>query len=288
MKKIIFIFPILLITILASGQEDFLTKKDFQSEKTKLNDQIKATGAYNFVIRDLVEKQNTKIDSLMLINAENDLQYIGLSNEVKGNTDNIGKINNQLNNCEKRTKQNFIYIIAIICATFLVSLILFLLLWKKLAKKTSSLEQDIEKINEAVNLHIKTVAEEISTINEALNNLKTDTQGKINSLNDSTEKNIQAIAADLRHAGLQTDDKMQALRNDMDNNIKNIESKLNNQITSINEIMSSRFEDCLDKHKRTGETIDNIEQTNNKIINDLKKQIEVLSAQIEKHQKNHK
>lgn len=237
MKKLLSLTIIMVFAILSNGQNtDFITKKDFQTEKKGITDQINAAKAPSYELRNLYTKQVKYIDSLALVLATFDQRAASIEKQTELIVLTDIRQQEQINNSQLNVRSQIIFLLVFICIGFLLTFILAFFLWRMLNKKLSTLAIDQEKTNQALNLHIKNTSDEMAAMGSLVAKTQNDLNIKLTETKTTIDQKLVLLSSDIRQTELKTDEKIQGIKTELVEAKSEIETRTSLLASSNNEL----------------------------------------------------
>ena len=170
--KTILTFILSLFLLISAGAQttDYITTKDFQNEKKKLNEGISSAKKTGLEAKKSFEKQDQMIDSLCGAIKQYEDQLAASKDSVSKLTSNVNILNDNVYQNKTNLRTNFI-----IAFGFILLVCIFLSIWIFMIKKRSdqnimSLKEDLEKTNNRIDQGFNKIEENIKAANDNLNN----------------------------------------------------------------------------------------------------------------------
>ncbi|MGA3012875.1 MAG: hypothetical protein ABSD71_02445 [Bacteroidales bacterium] len=199
MKKCFTLFAVMLITVALWAQNnDYLLKKDFQSEKKKMSEGIDAAKKIGFDAKKIATKQMTTFDSLSKLIAANE-------KDVKQANDSMQKMSAQFKNLDLKinktssTAQSYLLLAVIVIAILFLLLLAFIFFLKSKAdEKVLELSEENIKLDESVKQDLAAIREEFKKSTEALSLSMHEYSANFSASIERCEEKQQSFAAELK------------------------------------------------------------------------------------------
>ncbi|MCX6248839.1 MAG: hypothetical protein NTW10_14025 [Bacteroidetes bacterium] len=225
MKKI---FTLLVMALFTAGMwaqnADYLTKKDFQSEKKKISDGIDAAKRAGIDAKKTATKQMTVVDSLAKAVSSNE-KALTLTN------DSLQKTAAKFNDLESRVTKSsmsalnlLLVAVIVIAVLFILTLAYILFLKKKSDEKISELSKENQRLSDSMKEEMKKSA-------EALSLALRDNAAKFTAEMGHYAKKQEALAAELEQRVEKVAKEQEAQKSTLEENIKELISKVNSEKT---------------------------------------------------------
>jgi hypothetical protein len=151
MKKLVFITLLAFLFGTAGAQTtDYLQKKEFQTEKKKIYDNIDAAKKPSSELKKLVSKQSLKIDSLANLVKSFGTQTARFNDSINKMSATVASLSDQLDSSRQKTWKSIIQVIVMLAIILLLGLVAFFILWRKIKTNFEVLNEHSELINEKI------------------------------------------------------------------------------------------------------------------------------------------
>ncbi len=260
------------VATLNAQTNDYVTKKDFQTENQKLTAKINATVGPSFLLRTMVSSQQQTIDSLKLLVISLTATNAASDARLKTIEEQTAMIQEQLNNTQYNTRSKVIYLLIIIALGGLILLGLLFFLWRKSEKTTQQLESDLEKSNEALNLYIQNNDVELESIRETQNRNYEELKRIQRELKNTIEQDVLNITNQIANALAMINEKSVALKNEIDQGVQSNSTRF----TEINRTILEQKNAAEKTAKETVQALATAEQQLTKSLTTIQQQLKVL------------
>lgn len=237
MKSIALFLTFMVISLgLTAQTADFISRQDFEKEKTLLNEKIRAARAPTYELRGMYQTQQELIDSLF--SGVNDLRRVSDLDRLQ-----VGDLRTRTTKAEEELliqrqalQLRFTWIVVLLALTFLISLLFMYLMWGRIHKRISGIETDQEKTNEALNLHIKNAEEEIESLHVAIRDLSETFEKKLREHMQQSDSKFQMISEEITEAEKKAEEKIQANKSSITRITDELEQRTTQLASSGNEL----------------------------------------------------
>lgn len=227
MKKILF-FTILAFMFGKAGTQttDYLQKKEFQTEKKKIYDNIDAAKKPASELKKLVNRQSLKIDSL-----NNLLKTFGVQNALYADSINkmsvtVYSLNDKVKSNHDRTRMHFIYVLIMLAILFILILGTFIILWRKLQANFATLNDHGERINAKLDSEIGALRLELTDGLAKMHAASDELNQKISSRLDHFEAEHAQIHQKIQENNDLLKKQIQVIRDSAEEKFQNFKSAL--------------------------------------------------------------
>ena len=237
--KTILTFILSLFLLISAGAQttDYVTTKDFQNEKKKLNEGISSAKKTGLEAKKGFEKQDQTIDSLRGVIKQYQDQLAASDDSVSKLASSVKVLNDNVYQNKTTSRTNFI-----IAFGFILLVCLFLLIWIFMIKRrsdqnTMALKEDLEKTNKNIAQGFSRTDEHIKDSADGLNRQLQTGLGQIEQKTGQMEQQLGekiALTEDKLNRykeedGLlmkQQQDKIHALQSSFESKMKELSSKI--------------------------------------------------------------
>lgn len=199
MKKIYLLMASLLFGMTCVAQNgDYVTKSDFQSQNQKLNNRINDLRGPTMQLRSRLEKTEARLDSLTRLTKNLSTEKANSSGKITALEEKTQMLQEQLNETQLNIRKELIYLLSALAIGTLVFLLLLFFLRKKTYNLNDELSDDIEKANEALNLHTQNNEEDLASLREILNSSIDDFSRSQHEMRNQTDLQLRIINEQLK------------------------------------------------------------------------------------------
>jgi hypothetical protein len=221
LSLVVFIF---LFIITGAQTTEFISVKDFQSEKKKLNDGINAAKKTSLEVKKTLVKQNQTIDSLTQLIKVYQAQLAISNDSISSMSVKVKNLQNKVDQKKSSLKNRLIFAFGFIILILVLSMIWVFMIKKKSDQNFISLSEEDEKINHKINEGLNAVSEDVKGCRELI-------QVSSNDLNHQLRTGLEHFEIRAGQIGLQIKD-----------NIAIVEEKIN-KTKEENDLLLKRQED---------------------------------------------
>jgi hypothetical protein len=227
MKKLLFFIILVFIFATAGAQTtDYLQKKEFQTEKKKIYDNIDAAKKPASELKKLVNRQSLKIDSL-----NNLVKIFGVQNALYADSINkmsatVWSLNDQVKINHDRTRKHFIYVLIMLVILFVLILGTFIILWRKIQGNFAILNDHGERINAKLDREIGALRLEVTNGIAKMHAMSDELNQKISSRFDHFETEHTQIHQKMQENNSSLKEQIQGIRESAEEKFQNFKSAL--------------------------------------------------------------
>jgi hypothetical protein len=250
LSLVVFIF---LFIITGAQTTEFISAKDFQSEKKKLNDGINAAKKISLEVKKTLVKQNQTIDSLAQLIKVYQAQLAMSNDSISNMSVKIKNLQNKVDQKKSSLRNRLIFAFG-----FIILLLILSLIWIFMIKKKS--DQNYISLNEADENTNHKIDEGLVAVNEDVKGCKEQVQVSSNDLN-------QKLRTGLEHFEIRAGQIGQQIKDD----IAIVEEKINNT-KEENDLLL----------KRLGDKLNSIQS----LVDQKNQELTALINSVEKNQKD--
>lgn len=236
MKKLLTFLAIVFFVGQAGAQTmDYLQQKDFQAEKKKIYDGINASRKQVSEIKKDDVKIVSSIDSIKLILGKNSVQLSSNNDSLAQSNAMIKALKEQFDN-QKLLPRSFLILLFVIILIMFVVVFIVLFLFNKKAETNQLSIADLDiKINERIDMEVKSLTSDIQSIREAIHSLSTELGHKMSTgfisleaKNHQSEKQLREDMAGIEVKFSTFGPEISKLKDEQSIALKSLEDKFHN------------------------------------------------------------
>jgi len=189
-KNLLFITLVFFILSAGAQTTDYLQKKDFQSEKTKIYSNLNSAKKAALEVKKLITEQNVKIDSLNKVIAvftANNAHMTDMTNQM---SQKVTTMEEKVNVTNGKLTTNLLIALVITVVAFIILLVILLVLWRKVVAGNQSIHEEFGLLNEKMQKEIQAIHGELKDSLGLINSKYSTLDHKISTgMNEITTKN---------------------------------------------------------------------------------------------------
>jgi hypothetical protein len=298
MKKIYLLMASLLFVLTCAAQNnDYVTKSDFQNQNQKLSNRINDLRASTLQVRSKFATMEARLDSLTQLTLNLNSEKTNSTAKIVALEAKTQMLQEQLNETQLNVRKELIYLLTALGIATLVFLLLLFFLRKKTNNLNDELSDDIEKANEALNLHTQNNEEDLASLRDIVNNSIDEISRSQHEMRNQTDLQMRILNEQLKKIEMDFLAKISAV-----NTMITTES---GQRIIDNELLNARLKDQKEHYELTAsetvQALSNVEKEFRHSLRDiadrlaelrnessrdkseLLKQLKELEAQVKKH-----
>jgi septal ring factor EnvC (AmiA/AmiB activator) len=259
----LFLAALFILSTAAAQNNEYVLKKDFQTEKKKLNGQIWSVRKANAELKKTVIAQSAVLDTLQL-------QLTQTRNELTASNDSLGKAGAKIIFLEEQVdKKKHHPLLIIALAVLFVLLVLFYIIFVKFRKKAdqthSEMSDGIKQLEEKSGQEMASLKKDITATHDRITSVGGDLDQKI-SRNALTEENNYK--------------KTESQTNDLTSKVNSQDKALESKISDLEQSLKSTHEAHATEHKKVHDVINGIKKDMETRQQELAAKINGLSSEI--------
>jgi hypothetical protein len=227
MKNILLFTILAFLFITAGGQTtDYLQKKEFQTEKKKIYDNIDAAKKPASDLKKLVTRQSIKIDSLGIIVKTFAVQNKMYADSINKMSATVLVLNDQVRNNYQKMRTRLHYVWTLVAILVILILGTFVFLWRKGSSNFGILKDQAEKINENINKEMAAVRLELTDGLAKMHAFSDELNQKFSRRFDQFEAEHGQVHLKIQDNNSSLNEQIKATRTSAEENIQNLKSAL--------------------------------------------------------------
>ena len=260
MKKCFTLFTVMLITVALWAQNnDYLLKKDFQSEKKKMSEGIDAAKKIGFDAKKIAAKQMTAFDSLSKLISANE-------KDVKQANDSMQKMSAQFKDLDLKinktssTAQSYLLLAVIVIAILFLLILAWIFYMKSKAdEKMLALTEENLKLDESVKEDIAAIRDEFKKSTDSLSLSLHEYSANYAASIERCEEKQQSFATELEEL-------VDKVVKQHESNISKIDEKFNDLVSKL----TSEQKEHKASHDKLESDLKGIKSLHSKDVEELK------------------
>lgn len=258
MKKLLF-FTILVFMFATAGAQttDYLQKKEFQTEKKKIYDNIDAAKKPASEVKKLVNRQSLKIDSLSNLVKTFGVQNAHYADSINKMSATISSLNDQVKINHDNMRRRFGHMLIMLAILLILILGTFIFLWRKIQGNFAILNDHGERINAKLDREIGGLRLELI-----------DALAKMVAMSDELNQKISSRFDHFETEHEQIHQKMQENNSSMKEQIQVIRESAEEKFQTFKSALAAKADEFLSQTKALKSQVDKDIQT---LTSELKK-----------------
>jgi len=237
--KTIFSFILSMLLIISAGAQttDYITNKDFQAEKKKLNDGIFAAKKTGLEAKKSLTQQDQKIDSLVKLIEANRFMLAASNDSISKLNLQVIDLQNQVSQKKTTLRTGLILAFIILFILIIISLIWIFMVKKKMEENLRILTESNEKTGIKIDEGFKATEEKVKSFSDEINQKVSSglSQMEMRAANLEQQMKTQAVALDEKLSKSKEenelmikreDEKLNMLQSLIDKNAKELTDRL--------------------------------------------------------------
>jgi hypothetical protein len=235
--KNILLFTILVFcfTTVKAQTTDYLQKKEFQTEKKKIYDNIDAAKKPSSELKKLVTRQSLKIDSLSAVVKAFEAQNKSFADSINKMSVTVLSLNGQVQSNENKLSKSYgdLLIMAVILLILVVGT--FIILWRKNKKTSDILNDHREMINAKLVKEAEVIRSEMAEGFARMRAMSEELHQKLAGRIDKFEVEHGQVHLKIQDNNSSLKDQIETIRETAEEKIKTVKSDL---VSKANELLS--------------------------------------------------